>query len=249
MAVAPAAPTRPRRAPLTRTNKAPVASGSNTQHGTSHSQTITTTTIDTDTNQLADAFGKSLHISTKPSVAGRRVVSACAGSGRALVGSSSRTPAAGSSKLEASTSRAKEPEAGQSPQEQARAAMKSVNTSLQHLAALNKAGFRLSSTSFPSPPSTTATSSRPASTSSSSKDKGKDTTMVQVRSACQACEIGLGMLRRLIAKGEVNNRASEVEKAAGSAVANLVEMECVSFFHLLLVWMLMWEGLMRMGTL
>lgn len=121
------------------------------------------------------------------------------------------------------------PASSLSPSERGKQAMRTVNTSLQTLAGVSKSGWRAipisaapSHSSRPTPLKLASSSSSLSSMASATQNKDR------VDAAVGACGAALMTLRQLIREGKINNRATEVEKAAGSSIANLVEMELVS---------------------
>ncbi|SGZ17700.1 BQ5605_C020g09137 [Microbotryum silenes-dioicae] len=109
------------------------------------------------------------------------------------------------------------------PQERARQAMKTINSSLQAISALLKtrssaptiAAKATSKTSSSSSSSSASTSSRPAST----------TPPPEIISLAKNCTQALNELRTLIHQGKIDKKLVEIEKAAISFVAGLVETE------------------------
>lgn len=138
---------------------------------------------------------------------------------------SSRTAGSSAAAAKAGTARTKT--ALLPPAEQAREHMKLVNASLSTLAEVNKSGYRHSS-----PPPSTPSSARlkPSSSSSPllSSTGTSSASRVKVEAAARACGEALHGLRGLIQEGAVAQKPGQVEKAAGTLVANLVEMEMVS---------------------
>ncbi|BGP39728.1 separin protein [Rhodotorula kratochvilovae] len=116
-----------------------------------------------------------------------------------------------------------------SPAERARDAMKTVNTALASLAALNKSGFRAASASSPSSSASTSRSGSAvrAAPSSASLRAGaaQNATRDKVEQAAKEAGRALRELRTLAAEGVLGRKKVDVEKAAGGVVAHLVEME------------------------
>ncbi|BGO99409.1 separin protein [Rhodotorula toruloides] len=126
-----------------------------------------------------------------------------------------------------------------SPTERAKEAMKVVNSALATLSGLNKAGFRAKSASG-SPTAASsgvtpfASATRPGSaaslrattsTSSLRTTAAHSATLTKATQAVRDCSRALKELRTLAADGILGKKKVDVERAAGSIVANLVEME------------------------
>ncbi|GAA6007706.1 hypothetical protein JCM10207_004847 [Rhodosporidiobolus poonsookiae] len=115
--------------------------------------------------------------------------------------------------------------------------MQRLNAALAHLASHTKAGFRASSpsSSAASSPSSTSTPSsasrppsavRPAPSSASLRAQAaQGQTREKVDAAARDASGALAELRELVRDGTLARKKVEVEKAAGSVVASLVEME------------------------
>jgi len=133
------------------------------------------------------------------------------------------TAASSSANAKASTSKL----SSLPPFERAREHMKAVNSSLATLGEVNKSGWRASATAAsPAPPSSArlkpvASCSSLSSASSAAGSRGK------VDAAARACGEALHGLRCLIQEGAITHKPIQTEKAAGTLVANLVEMEMV----------------------
>ncbi|GAA5968747.1 hypothetical protein JCM11641_000719 [Rhodosporidiobolus odoratus] len=112
--------------------------------------------------------------------------------------------------------------------------MTSLNSALASLGAFNKSGFRVSTSSGPAGSvASTPTSARPPSTSrGSARSPGLaagGTTREKVEAVAQDASRALSELRKLVQDGVLDKKKVEVEKAAGSVVAGLVEMELYPF--------------------
>lgn len=113
-----------------------------------------------------------------------------------------------------------------SDSELANEAMKVINLNLKSLSATNKSGWKLS----------TATKLKPIVHSTSSVTNPTPlVTKEQVSNVAETCGTALSQLRSLIGKGNIRNRLTDAEKAAGSLIANLVELELVRFYPFLLL--------------
>ncbi|GEM07556.1 cysteine peptidase C50 [Rhodotorula toruloides] len=130
-------------------------------------------------------------------------------------------------------------ETAASPTERANEAMRVVNSALSTLSGLNKTGFCARSTNG-SPTATTssalpsASATRPGSASSlratySSSSlrttAAHSATLARATQAVKECSRALKELRTLAADGVLEKKKVDVERAAGSIVANLVELE------------------------
>ncbi|BGP62219.1 separin protein [Rhodotorula toruloides] len=130
-------------------------------------------------------------------------------------------------------------ETAASSTERAKEAMKVVNAALATLSGLNKAGFRAKSSSGPptaasSGATPTASATRPgsatslratSSTSSLRTTAARSATLTKATQAVRDCSRALKELRTLAVDGVLGKKKVDVERAAGSIVANLVEME------------------------
>lgn len=170
------------------------------------------------------------------------------------VPSTSRDEGTGSTKprsgLPRTMTRNEEEERGEtaaSSTERAKEAMKVVNAALATLSGLNKAGFRAKSSSGPptaasSGATPTASATRPgsatslratSSTSSLRTTAARSATLTKATQAVRDCSRALKELRTLAVDGVLGKKKVDVERAAGSIVANLVEMEMVRRYRVI----------------
>lgn len=109
--------------------------------------------------------------------------------------------------------------------------MKSLNSAIACLASFNKTGYKAVSTS---PASSAPQSARSGSSASMRGAAAQGSTRDKVEMSAKQAGKALRELRELVEEGTLARKKVEVEKAAGSVVASLVEMELVrSFFFLL----------------
>ncbi|GAA5830726.1 hypothetical protein JCM11251_001054 [Rhodosporidiobolus azoricus] len=113
--------------------------------------------------------------------------------------------------------------------ERAKEAMAALNNALAALSAANKGGFRASSidpSSSTSRPGSAASSVRgQASSASLRAQAGQGAAKEKVEQAAGQASKALRELRTLVAEGTLARKKIEVEKAGGSVVSGLVEME------------------------
>ncbi|KAK4048368.1 separin protein [Microbotryomycetes sp. JL221] len=213
---APAAPTKARR-PLTST-RTPTARSRNNE--------------DQDPNALAHQLDKTLKISYKSSLT-TRISSAPIKRAPASAGQHAlkpTTPALGSRPPKQPT---------MSPTDRAKQAMKVVNASLQALASSSKSGWRTSADA--GTPRSTSSTSRAGSTSrlkeaspattATTTSSSSSTCRELVQAEATACAKALSELRQLIRDKAIPSKSTDIEKAAASLVANLVEMEMLASMH------------------
>ncbi|SCV67820.1 BQ2448_5431 [Microbotryum intermedium] len=128
----------------------------------------------------------------------------------------------------ASTTSLTSREAVTPPQQRARQAMKSVNSSLQSISALLNARSTLTTTAKSSSKTSSSSSSSSASACSSSSPSSTPTSTTpspEIITLAKNCTNALNELRALIKQGKIDNKLVEIEKAAISFVAGLVEAE------------------------
>lgn len=130
------------------------------------------------------------------------------------------------------------------PTERAREAMKVINTSLQTISTINKSGWKAitsNNSTLTNSTNSTITTTNPSSTRPTLKSKASSSSINSITSnqgskeniskielATESCSKALEELRYLILEKKINNKLTEMEKASGSLIANLVEMELVS---------------------
>ncbi|BGP15795.1 separin protein [Rhodosporidiobolus nylandii] len=117
-----------------------------------------------------------------------------------------------------------------SPSERAKDAMQRLNGYIASLSGFARGGFRAVSlaTSSPATTPTTAGGRGPSRAPSSASLRGAasaGSTKEKAELAAQEASRALGELRELVKEGTLVKKKVEVEKAAGSVVASLVEME------------------------
>jgi hypothetical protein len=218
----PSAPSRPRRTLTTRST--PAASAPSNKH---------------EMDQLADELGASLKISKRPAAAAKSLVPSAT--------TKRPPPAVKAPAKPAPTSRAapsKQPSGSLAksttpstipPPERAKSAMKQINASLQALFALKKSGWRASASSSAGPtpsssraPSTSTVQAR-ASSSSLASNATAQASKDKAEAETKACAAGLKELRELIRDRLIGYKATDVERAAGSLIGHLLDMELVRF--------------------
>ncbi|ORY92414.1 peptidase family C50-domain-containing protein [Leucosporidium creatinivorum] len=214
----PPAPARPRRALTTRSTPAPAPPNKSNE-----------------VDQLADDLGASLAISKRPPTANKSLTAS-----KRAPPPAKPPPKAAATARPAPTSKAaavskptsslaKSTASSVPPAERAKSAMKSINTSLQALFALKKSGWRASASAAPTPsssraPSTSTVQARASSSSLASNaagQAGKD----KAEAETKTCAAGLKELRELIRDRLINYKATDVERAAGSLIGHLLDME------------------------
>ncbi|SCZ93128.1 BZ3500_MvSof-1268-A1-R1_Chr6-2g08479 [Microbotryum saponariae] len=110
------------------------------------------------------------------------------------------------------------------PPERARQAMKTINSSLQAISALLKT--RASAPTMAAKTTSKTSSSSSSSSSASSSSRPASTTPPpEIISLAKTCTQALNELRTLITQGKIDKNLVEIEKAAISFVAGLVETE------------------------
>ncbi|KAM0787440.1 hypothetical protein ACM66B_003520 [Microbotryomycetes sp. NB124-2] len=189
---------------------------------------------DVDPNdELASALDKRLYITNK----GPGVTKSATRAARATAGQPLK-PTTPSARQTAAAPKSK-PQSILSPTERAREAMSTVNACLQALTAHSKAGWRATTDASPLPPSrsTSTTSRAPSSSTASSSRSNRNTSPStsitatsqssrdRVAATARSCGEALAQLRQLIRQKSIASKATDIEKAAGNMIANLVEME------------------------